>query len=137
MNDADIRAIESEIGFELPATYRQFLLDHAAAIADRVRWGEENEGAYQNVYPYCQVDDVVGYNSGDRSGFGIHEDQEPGQFCDRVVFIADNTGGDFWFIYREPSRTGVWLLSEVGEATLEFPDLESYFQSLVMDFEQP
>lgn len=74
MNDADIRSIESQIGFQLPATYRQFLLDHAAAIAHRVRWGEKNEGAYQNVYPYCHVYEVVNNNRGDRSGFGIYGD---------------------------------------------------------------
>jgi hypothetical protein len=131
MIESDISAIESAIGCSLPASYREFLLVHGKAIADRVELAATEEDNYA-VYPYCSVEDIVRNYTGDLSWMRMGMEKTP--FADQVVFIADNGGGDYYFTYRDPAIAGVWLWKhETQTVKLRQNDFEGYFSSLAMD----
>lgn len=136
MTESDIRRIESSVGFLLPVEYRRFLLEHARAIPDLKRKARQ-QGLF-GVYPYSTIEGIVSSNTGDRTWMRIGAEGDDQPFADHVVFIADNGGGDYYFVYRASNDQGVWLWDhECQSARLVQRDLKSYFESFDVHVDKP
>lgn len=135
MNDASIRKIEASLGGSLPDQYREFLLAHGDAISKRMLLSKTEDRNY-SVYPYCTVSEIVSINTGDRDWMETSDGETLS--LSLAVLIADNGGGDYWYVYRDSKKLGVWYWDhETQLAEHEYPDLESYFGSLDMDVQPP
>lgn len=127
--ESELVEIETRLGFPLPESYRKFLLDHAGEIARKA--AARKPGDYIGVFPYTAAARIIRENTGDKSFLVTIEGGQPVSFADKVVLIADNGGGDYTFVYRDPTLAGVWYWdNETSEIEKQAADLDEYFLKL-------
>jgi hypothetical protein len=101
---AEIETIESTIKKTMPKDYRNFLLEHSGTVATLEKQSLAR-GEY-GVFPWSQAKEIVRENKGELE-FLTRGEREP-SFGNEVFLIGTNGGGDYYFVYLDETKHGIW-----------------------------
>ncbi|MEZ6060824.1 MAG: SMI1/KNR4 family protein [Planctomycetaceae bacterium] len=117
----DISQIEQSLGYELPASYRDFLIRLVPLI-------EQIPDPYDDGHLlYSDPHDVIHANKNTpASQLELPDDPK---FIEKIILVADNEGGDWWFIFRNGHPQGIWMYDhETQQTTLQYSSFEDYYE---------
>ncbi len=106
MKEKDIKQLEVKLGYALPKDYRDFLLNKSLELAKAkkfllfyaVLWSNPRQILKENKLVRKYADDML---------VGTKEEPWPENF----VVVGSNGGGDYWFIYKDEQKKGLWFWS--------------------------
>ena len=127
ITEADVVRIESALKGPLPKAYRKFLLEHSGEVAALEK--RSDEAGEFTVFPWSRADDIIKEHSYDLSFLYLEETNETLE--DKVVLVATNGGGDYWFVYRDESKPGIWFYDhETQDVRPRYNTFDDYLAEL-------
>lgn len=109
MTERDVARVEKKLDIRLPAHYRQFLIEHGAAVAKAKRGG--------GFVPFfTTVKEIIEANEAlraDPNRQPTNQDTEPWPL--KYLIVGTDGGGDYWCVDLTGKREVIWQFdSEAG-----------------------
>ena len=136
MQHQDIEKIETTLGYSLPPDYKAFLIQHTDELIHAgnllkyyaTLWTDAEEIIQGNLDARTYAADMV-----------IGEDESHQQsWPEYYLVVGTNGGGDFWFIDRTGTKSGLWFWQhEENSITQVSISFEQYLANVRRDMEHP
>ncbi|MEZ6040445.1 MAG: SMI1/KNR4 family protein [Planctomycetaceae bacterium] len=117
----DTSKIEQSLGYALPESYRDFLTRLLPLV-------EQIPDPYDDGHLlYSDSHDIIHANK--NTPASQLELPDDANFIEKIILVADNEGGDWWFIFRNGDPQGIWMYEhESQQITLQYSSFEDYYE---------